>query len=137
MKLSYLAVPYSHPDPAIRAERFHAANLAAGELIRRGHIVFSPISHTHPIAEVCDMPKGWDFWHQYDRAFIAASRLLVVLCIEGWDRSVGVAAEFEIAREVDIPIMFMTIVEGVGCVLSAASPNADIRYVAGHAKENA
>ena len=44
--LVYLAVPYSHPDTAIRELRFYEANVAAAKLMQVGWLVFSPISHT-------------------------------------------------------------------------------------------
>lgn len=110
--LTYLAVPYSHPDSDVRVMRFNAANKAAGILMRRGDVVFSPISHTHPIAEECDLPKGWEFWESFDRAYLAASRLLVILCIDGWQESTGVRAEFKIATEMGIPVEFMLDLNG-------------------------
>lgn len=106
-QLVYLAVPYSSPDREVRLARFRAANIAAGILVKRGDIVFSPISHTHPIAEECDLPKGWEFWAAFDRAYLSASRLLVILCIDGWRESVGVNAEREIAKELRLPVEFM------------------------------
>jgi hypothetical protein len=105
--LTYLAVPYSHPDRAVRIARFVAANKAAGVLMRNGDVVFSPISHTHPIAEDCELPKGWDFWQSFDRAYLAASKRVVVLCIEGWSESVGVQAEIKIAEEMGIPVEYI------------------------------
>lgn len=105
--LTYLACPYSHPDRAVRVARFNAANAAAGELMRQGHLVFSPISHTHPIAEACALPLGWDFWQAFDRAYLDHSHLLVVLEIDGWRESRGVAAEIAIAREQGLPIVYI------------------------------
>lgn len=109
--LTYLACPYSHPDASVRGDRFKEANRAAGLLMKRGDLVFSPISHTHPIAEECDLPKGWDFWQAFDRAYLSASRLLVVLCIAGWRESVGVQAEIAIARELGVPVEYMEVSE--------------------------
>lgn len=106
-QLTYLAVPYSHPDREVRHARFVAANRVAGILMQRGHLVFSPISHTHPIAEECDLPKGWDFWGAFDHAYLSASKLLIVLCIDGWTESVGVTAEMAIAVGMDVPIEFI------------------------------
>lgn len=102
--LVYLACPYSHPDRAVRVARFEAANRAAGLLMSRGMLVFSPISHTHPIAECCDLPLGWEFWHAYDRVFIEHANAIYVLCIDGWMESVGVQAELEIARELGLAV---------------------------------
>ena len=73
----YLACPYSHPDRTVRLARFDAANRAAGALMREGYHVFSPISHTHPIAEACELPLDFSFWEQYDRELAERERLPV------------------------------------------------------------
>lgn len=106
-ELTYLAVPYSSPDPAIRESRFRAANYAAGMLMNEGQIVFSPISHTHPIAIECDLPKGWDYWGSFDRAYLACSKRVIVLMLDGWRESVGVTAELAIAAEMGIPVAYL------------------------------
>jgi len=95
----YLACPYSHTDPNVRQKRFEQANMAAAKLMQEGHHVFSPISHTHPIALAGDLPKGWDYWQEYDRMFIEWCEVVYVLAIDGWDDSVGVQAEIAIAEE--------------------------------------
>lgn len=50
-KKIYLCHPYSHPDPAVRRQRFESANDLAGRLMRSGFVVFSPLSHSVPIAD--------------------------------------------------------------------------------------
>jgi hypothetical protein len=105
--LVYLACPYSHPDPAVREERFHASNRAAAQLMGQGIMVFSPISHTHPIAVAGDLPKGWDFWERYDRAVLSCCCKVVILQIDGWEQSTGVQAEIRIAVEMGIPVEFL------------------------------
>ncbi len=59
----YLASPYSHPDPAVREQRFRAACRAAAELIRAGHVVISPVVHGHPMAALGCRPNG-RFWER-------------------------------------------------------------------------
>lgn len=104
--LVYLACPYSHQDRDVRVRRFESANRAAGALMGRGLIVFSPISHTHPVAEQCELPKGWEFWEQFDRAYLGCCHSLYVLCIEGWRESVGVNAEIKIADELGLEVLW-------------------------------
>lgn len=104
--LAYLACPYSHPDRSVRVSRFEAANRATAALMDRGLVVFSPISHTHPVAEQCELPKGWDFWEQFDRAYLSVCHSIYVLCIDGWRESVGVTAELKIAEELGLEVWF-------------------------------
>jgi len=105
----YLAVPYSHPDPKIREERFKLVNKKAAELINEGYHVFSPISHSHPIALEGDLPKSWDFWSEYDRAFLKCCEKMFVYKLPGWDVSVGVKGEIEIAEELGIEIIYLEV----------------------------
>lgn len=109
-KISYLAVPYSHPDRATRIYRFEKANQITGDLMRSGIPVYSPISHTHPICEAMgDVPFTWDYWEAYDRLFIENSDLLYVAMLDGWQESKGVQAEIQIAQELEIPIKYLIV----------------------------
>jgi len=103
----YLASPYTHPDHDVMEQRFDAACRAAGHLMAQGPVVFSPIAHTHPIAVRCELPRGWEFWEQFDREFVLASEKLIVLQLDGWDASKGVAAEVRMAEESGIPVEYM------------------------------
>lgn len=106
-KLTYLASAYSHPSAEVREERFRAVCRAAAELMRQGHLVFSPIAHSHPIALAGTLPTDWHFWAAFDRAYLEASRELIVLRLDGWRESVGVTAELAIAAELGIPISYI------------------------------
>ena len=103
----YLATPYSHSDPAVMEQRFDAACRIAGELMRKGELVFSPIAHTHPIAVRCELPRGWDFWNKYDYAMLRGADKVLVVKMDGWEQSKGIAGELEIARELGIPIGYI------------------------------
>lgn len=105
--LVYLACPYSHPVRVVRVARFEVASRVAGRLMSEGLMVFSPISHTHPIAECCDLPGDWEYWEAYDRAFLSVSHALYVVTIPGWEKSTGVQAEIRIADEMGIPIYYI------------------------------
>ncbi len=102
----YLASPYSHPDPAVREQRFHAACQAAVALLHAGRVVFSPIAHSHPLAQH-GLPGNWHFWERYDRAFLELCDEVVVLMLDGWQESVGVQAEIRIARELGKPVRYL------------------------------
>jgi nucleoside 2-deoxyribosyltransferase len=100
----YLASPYSHPDPDVREQRYRAACRAAAELIQAGHIVFSPVIHSHPLTEF-GLPTGWEFWQRLDLALLERCDELVVLKLEGWEESVGVQAEIRTALELRKPVL--------------------------------
>lgn len=103
----YLATPYSSPDPLVRAFRFDNVNRVAAMLMQRGNLVFSLISHTHPIAKAGNLPKGWKFWAEYDRTFIEWADEVHVFMQRGWKTSVGVTAELKIARDLNKPIWYI------------------------------
>lgn len=105
----YLATPYSHPDVGVREARFDQACRIAGGLMAAGEIVFSPIAHTHPIAVRCDLPKGWEFWEKYDREMLGLASRLVVVTMDGWQTSRGIAAEIAIAQHLGIPVEYMAV----------------------------
>jgi len=98
MRKIYLATPYSHPDPAVRELRFQQVNKVAAILMSNGYLVFSPISHTHPIAIAGDLPKGWEFWKEYDKSFIEWADEIYVLMLDGWQESTGVRAEIDLTK---------------------------------------
>lgn len=103
----YLAVPYSHEDPKVRELRFNVVNQVAARLIQLGVHVYSPISHTHPIALSGDLPKTWDFWEEYDRLFLEWADELYVVPLAGWEESKGVQAEMKIAKELGKPVTLL------------------------------
>ena len=101
----YLATPYSHKDKAISAMRFRRINEVAAKLMKKGYIVYSPISATHPIAETGLLPDfadgthmdNWRFWQRQDEPFIDWADELWVYTTYGWLDSVGVQGEIEMA----------------------------------------
>lgn len=107
MGLIYLACPYSHRDESVRVERFNAVNFAAAKLMQKGKHIFSPISHTHPIAVAGELPLGWEYWEAYDRLVLNACEEVIVLMLDGWQESKGVQAEITIAKELGLPVSYL------------------------------
>ena len=105
--LVYLASPYSDGDAKVRQDRADVVSKVAGLLLHKGYIVFSPISHSHPIALVCKMPTDWKFWETFCKAYLSVAHKLFVLTVPGWEQSVGVRKEMEIAMQLKIPIYFI------------------------------
>lgn len=108
-RLIYLASPYSHPDSAIQESRFIEVCRVAAAMMREGHLIFSPIAHSHPIAMAGSLPTDWEFWRKYDHAMLDAASELWVLKIPGWDESQGVQAEIVYAIALGKPIIFQEV----------------------------
>lgn len=108
IEILYLAAPYSHENFAIRHERFELITQFALNLVQGGDIVFSPITHGHPMAMRGDLPTDWPFWERHCRAFLSASSKLIVLCLPGWEDSFGVKAEIALAESLGLPIDYVT-----------------------------
>lgn len=101
----YLCCPYSHAEPAVREQRFRAASEAAATLFRAGHHVFSPVSHSHPVATSgVPLPGDFAFWSAWCLSMLARCDAVAVLPLPGWQESTGVAAELQFAREADMPV---------------------------------
>jgi len=106
--LIYLASPYTHCDLEVCEQRFEAACRAAAELVLVGKTVFSPVAHSHAICRY-GVPGDWQFWQLHDRRYLDVCDEVVVLMLDGWQKSVGVQAEIAIARECGKPITFLRV----------------------------
>jgi len=100
----YLASPYSDPDPNVQERRFVEVCRAAGRLMAAGHLIFSPIAHTHPIACQGNLPKDYKFWRRYDEEMLQCASEIWILTLPGWRTSSGVAAEAHYAMTHDQPL---------------------------------
>lgn len=110
-KKIYLAIPYTW-NPTV-SERI--ANKTAALLMKQGHVVFSPISHSHAIADEMEESLRLDhhFWMNQDLPFIDWADEVIVVCIgemghELIENSRGVQAELKYAKEHHKPVHVMT-----------------------------
>jgi len=109
-RITYLACPYTHERSEIRTERFEAANKAAAFLIRRGYVVFSPITMTHPIDMLLagqHATLGTEYWTEFDEAFMEVCSEMAVLQLSGWQESSGVQRELLFFQRRARPIWFL------------------------------
>lgn len=93
--LAYVATPYSKYAGGIDAAA-REAERNAGFLDRHGLKVFSPIAHSHALARGGGTdPLDAQYWLGRDKWFIDRADALVVVKMDGWDQSVGVAHEIQ------------------------------------------
>jgi hypothetical protein len=94
----YFAHPYTCKDSTGKYisggedANFQLCCIRSAKLIERGWIIYSPISHTHPIH------KAWppfvagelhDFWYQFDNAVIDGTNFAGIILAPGWKTSTG------------------------------------------------
>jgi hypothetical protein len=108
----YLASPYNHPDPAVRHDRFVRVAKAAAKLIANGEVVYCAITHTHPIEKYGNLPVGWSYWQALDEFYLDLANKLVIVKIDGYDRSEGIKAETARALALGKPVEYMEDVVG-------------------------
>lgn len=113
-KLIYLANAYtshsSNPDYATfeRQQRRTLEAYIAGQLRKKYEVaIIAPIALSAAMADICDFDTGFKEWEGDDLLFISKSDEVWVLLSEGWDTSVGVAAEIAFAKKMNIPIKYV------------------------------
>lgn len=107
--LIYLASPYSHPNAAVRQERYEAVCKVAAQLMARGHVIYSPIAHSHPVAEFLDpeLLMGHGFWMKQCLPILDVCDELWVLELDGVAWSKGIHTEIQFAVEHLITVRFI------------------------------
>jgi hypothetical protein len=107
VKKIYLACPYSDDDENIRLLRYQRVSVVAAKLLTEGYLVFSPISHSHAICIWGDLKVDFETWKELDTSFLNWADNLVVLKLEGWEKSKGVTEEIAIAKYLGKSIFYM------------------------------
>lgn len=101
----YLATPYTHRNPAVMEARFaDAVAVTAWTLGRNIGVPFSPVAHWHLVAKVLPREYPHEFWMQLCKTQLMYSDELVIVPMEGWLESNGIAQEIEFAEALGIPV---------------------------------
>lgn len=103
--MKYLAIPYTDPDPEVMRQRFELANRKAAEFMKQGLLIYSPISHSHPIAQY-GLPLDWEYWQHYDQEILSICDELIIVMADGWKESRGIKAETASAIEMGIVVSY-------------------------------
>lgn len=107
MSFWYLATPYSKYKDGPQAASDAAARIA-GDLIRQGIHVYSPIAHSHTIATNSKMDlHDYDIWLPLDEQFMKASCGIIVAQMDGWDKSKGIQWEIDWYKKNKKPIVYI------------------------------
>lgn len=101
----YIASPYTDPEAWVRLRRYEDVMKFTADCMRIGLPVFSPIVHSHILTAKYSLPYTVDFWEDVNNSMIRPSEGLLVLLLDGWNRSKGVGAEIEYAHSLGKPIV--------------------------------
>lgn len=106
----YLASPYAHKDEKIMYNRKVIVCNVVIKLLKNKIYAISPIAHNTNLVDECTykLNTGWNFWKLYDFAMLKSCTALLVLKIDGWEESIGVTAEIAYAKELGMPIEYVT-----------------------------
>lgn len=109
-RVIYLAGPYTAADERGRRKNYRALTEAAADLIGRGHIVFSPITHSHPIDVILiqrEVRLSSDYWCDVDETFMAVCTEMAILNLPGWDESSGIRRERAYFERRGLPVWLL------------------------------
>jgi hypothetical protein len=100
----YLATVYTkHPDGC--AEAYDAACRWSAFLLRAGIPHFAPICMTHGASK--NAPLSHEKWLEVDRPFMLTANGLIVIMMDNWRESEGIADEISTFRKQGKPIMYV------------------------------
>jgi hypothetical protein len=113
--MAYLAIPYTGKYgkncPIYRLElSYQLVNAVAAYLIDNGELVYSPITHSHPLDRF--MKKNGlnhDFWLRYDERMMEMCNRLYVVATQDWKQSRGVRHEIDwfVARKLPVWLLYI------------------------------
>jgi hypothetical protein len=103
----YLASPYSSPNLRVEEQRWEMVSQIVALLIEQGHWVYSPIAHSHSIANFGGLEGHFDFWQVFDREMIRRMDSFWIALMPGWEDSSGTQDEWDFAREIGRPVRFV------------------------------
>lgn len=110
--LYYIASPYTDPDPKVREQRVVDVSTAVKHIALnwKNALPFSPVLYTSTLVDagMIDVPGGW---YHFDVSFLRKADVLLILELEGWESSIGVAIESAFAIAKGIRILRCTLEE--------------------------
>jgi hypothetical protein len=105
-ELFYLAMPYSHKDPAVIERRMEIFCRVDAFLMKSGIHTVSPVSK-HFMLSYEALPGDYNYWGTYSRKLMQRCDGVYVICIDGWKESVGVQDEIALAKQLNLPIIMV------------------------------
>jgi nucleoside 2-deoxyribosyltransferase len=103
----YLAGPYSASDEDVSKGRVKRLTSAAAYLVQNDIVVYSPVTHCYPIARAGGLEGEWEFWAKHCLTMLAVCDIMLVVMLDGWEESIGIAAEMDEAKTLGMHVEFV------------------------------
>lgn len=101
----YISAPYNHEHKQVVIQRIEAVYRKFAELMMKGEIPVTPLM-AHAVIEKHPVPSSSEFWEEYSITLLSKCSRMVVLKLDGWDISTGVAYEISYATRNNIEIVY-------------------------------
>ncbi len=109
MELTYIAAPYSHEDPEVVKQRMEIIYGVMAFFSKEKNMHVTTPLFMHELVERRPMPSDFEFWQTYCLNLLKRCDRMVVLKIDGWEKSSGVAGEIEFCKMNNIPVDYWDI----------------------------
>jgi hypothetical protein len=117
--LVYILAPYTaklpdgSEDKVKVAERVRVVSLCMAKLMHMGIKTCSPVLMHLLRTYVNELPGDWAYWGEYSEVMLGKCDRAIVLMIDGWEKSTGIAAETELwnDRPSTLPMIYLDPVE--------------------------
>ena len=109
MSKIFVAGPFNHPDDFIKKLRTDSIATYCVKLFNEGHVPVSALLCGLTFAEHGNLPTDTNTWENFSKVMVKGCDELHVLQLEGWDLSSGVKLEIEEAKNLNIPIIYITL----------------------------
>ena len=102
--LVYLACPFWHDDPEIRAYRRNKAIEYSERLFAKGIPFYSPLMYSERFKE---RKATEGYWINHGLRMVDVCDEMHVLCLDGWEKSSGIKGEVAKAKERNVEIKYI------------------------------
>ncbi len=107
-KFLYIASPYYHEDNDVVIDRVEKVTEVVEffSVTKEWIFPYSPVMYAHPIELNGKRPKAGNIMYGLGALNVASH--MMVLMLDGWKKSEGIAKEIAFCKGKDIPIIYMT-----------------------------
>ena len=109
MSYFYISNPYNGTEKQ-KEERAKIAAMVCGSLLKKGLHAWSPIVHNHAMMKTFNeftLEERQSKILDFDFSLLKKSDGMIVLTIEGWDKSYGVGKEIELCKKLNIKVKYL------------------------------